>query len=207
VFLGAPHGTLKRHTCRTCSTARDDDRVLRIASYMQHSSERQSWGIGVKLSCEAVTPSGTVRFLCAWKFTRWLDLHSSVYSRQNRDMGLLRQPNMPQHVPPVADVHSLLVTKIGGTKELHAAAAPALLLVFGAGGGTDPYTITCTNAADSNQVLPTGDFTVTATAEAGAEGCKQPGSKTTTITVTAPIDVTVTGDTTAAVSRQWSLHV
>lgn len=82
------------------------------------------------------------------------------------------------------------------------------MLVLGAV-GTDPYkyTVTCVNAVDNTKVLPTGIFTVTATAEAGAVGCRQSGSKQTIITVTAPPVVGFTGDTAAAVSRQTSPHI
>lgn len=54
--------------------------------------------------------------------------------------------------------------------------------MLGAGSPAQSYTVTCRNT-DTTKVLPTGSFTVRVTALAGEVGCKQPDSKTTTITV------------------------
>jgi hypothetical protein len=54
--------------------------------------------------------------------------------------------------------------------------------MLGADSPAQSYTVTC-HYTDPTKVLPTGSFTVTATALAGEEDCKKPNSKTTTITV------------------------
>lgn len=54
--------------------------------------------------------------------------------------------------------------------------------MLGAGSPAQSYTVTCRNT-NTTKVLPTGTFTVTANAEAGATDCKQTGTKTTTVTV------------------------